>query len=138
MFWTPQDWVALRGEYIFERLSRDKRFPSGVRDADTHRVPVGVSFFHPFGFSSSATATYINQEGKFGGFTAGTPIRNGRDDFVLLDAAINYRLPKRYGFLTLGVTNLTNEDFSYFDPDLRNASIQPRRMIFGKVTLALP
>jgi tetratricopeptide (TPR) repeat protein len=137
-FWTPHDWIALRAEYIFERLSRDKEFPAGVREADTHKVPLGISFFHPSGWSTSLTSTYYHQEGKFGGFHAQSPIRNGRDDFWVTDAAINYRLPKRYGFVTLGVTNLFEENFKYFDPDLRNASIQPTRMVFGKVTLALP
>jgi hypothetical protein len=138
LFWTPHPWLAFRAEYGFEQLERDERFPAGVTEVDTHRVPLGLSFFHPSGLSVSMTTTYFNQDGKFGGFTAGTPIRHGSDDFWTVDAAVNYRLPKRYGFITVGATNLFDAQFKFFDVDLRNASIQPTRTVFGRVTLAFP
>jgi tetratricopeptide (TPR) repeat protein len=138
LFWTPHPWLALRAEYLFERLKRGEQFPEGVTEADTHRVPFGINFFHPSGLGASLTVTYINQDGDFGGITAVDPIRHGSDDFWTVDAAINYRLPKRYGFVTVGVTNLFDESFKFFDLDLNNASIQPNRMVFGRVTLAFP
>ncbi len=138
LFWTPHPWVALRAGYSFERLKRDEDLPEGVTEANTHRIPVGISFFHPSGLSTSLTATYYRQDGEFGGITAGTPIRSGSDNFWTVDAAISYRLPWRYGFVTLGVANLFDENFKYFDNDLRNASIQPARTVFGRVTLAVP
>jgi len=48
------------------------------------------------------------------------------------------RLPKRYGFVTVGVSNLFDEDFKSEDTDVNNPEIQPARMIFGKVILAFP
>jgi len=138
LFWTPHKWLTLRAEYSFERLTRDALFPEGVTEADTHRVPLGINFFHPSGVSSMLTVTYLNQSGDFGGFTAADPIRHGSDDFWTVDAAINYRLPKRYGFITVGVTNLFDEKFKFFDNDLNNASIQPDRMFFSRITMALP
>jgi outer membrane receptor for ferrienterochelin and colicin len=123
---------------MYERLKREEPFIEGVKVADTHRVPLGVNFFHPSGLSSSLTGTYFNQNGTFGGFYNGDPIRDGSDDFWTVDLAINYRLPKRYGFITVGVTNLFDEDFMFFDSDLNNASIQPERTVFVKVSLALP
>jgi hypothetical protein len=138
LFWTPHAWLAFRVEYMFERLKREERFSSGVTEVDTHRVPLGIHFFHPSGLSAFLTATYFNQDGKFGGITAVDPIRHGSDDFWTVDAAINYRLPKRYGFVTIGATNLFDEKFKFFDPDFNNASIQPARTFFGRVTLALP
>jgi hypothetical protein len=65
-----------------------------------------------------------------------TNYEDGNDDFWLLDAAISYRLPKRYGFITVGVANLTDEKFEYFDSDINNPHILPDRFFFGKVTLA--
>ena len=88
--------------------------------------------------SASLTATYINQSGEFGGYFNTDPIHHGSDDFWTVDMAINYRLPKRYGFFTVGVTNLFDEDFNYFDSDLNNASIQPDRAVFASFTLAVP
>ena len=82
------------------------------------------------------TATYFEQEGIFGGLWTTDPIEEGEDEFWIVDVAVNYRLPKRQGFVTVGATNLFDEDFSYFETDLNNASIQPERMVFGKLTLA--
>jgi hypothetical protein len=138
LFWTPHEWWSLRAEYIFEKVNREENLPQGATDADTHRVPLGINFFHPSGLGASLTATYINQDGNFGGFFTTDTIRHGSDNFWTVDVALNYRLPKRYGFVTVGATNLFDEDFRYFDLDLNNASIQPDRMVFGRVTLALP
>jgi len=109
----------------------------GPKKMNTYRVPLGVNFFHPSGFSASLKATYYNQEGEFIGFRDEF-FRSGRDDFWLLDAGINYRLPKRYGMITVGVTNLFDKQFKFFDIDYNNPTIQPDRFIFAKVTLAFP
>lgn len=53
--------------------------------------------------------------------------------FLTLD-----RLPKRYGIATVGVNNVFDEEFDYFDSDSENPLLQPGRLVFGKVTLALP
>jgi outer membrane receptor protein involved in Fe transport len=109
-----------------------------VTKADTHRVPLGINFFHPSGLGASATATYYNQDGNFGGLFTGNTIRHGSDDFWTVDAGISYRLPKRYGFIAVGASNLFDKKFKYFDPDINNASIRPDRTIFTRITLALP
>jgi hypothetical protein len=87
--------------------------------------------------STSLTATYVNQDGKFRRLVSGE-IEPGSDDFWLVDAAIGYRLPKRYGFITLGVTNVFDEKFNYFEVDADNPRILPDRMVFSRITLAFP
>ena len=105
---------------------------------ETNSFPLGINLFHPSGLSVSVKETYRHQQGNFERFAIPGVFENGHDDFWLLDAAINYRMPQRYGLITLGVTNLTNSHFQYFDPNLFNATIQPERFFFAKVTLALP
>ena len=63
---------------------------------------------------------------------------SGKDDFWLVDAAINYRFPKRYGFITVGATNLFDRSFNFVDTDIYNPLIQPARFVFCRITLALP
>jgi Tfp pilus assembly protein PilF len=138
LFWTPHERLSLKAEYIYENLKRDKDFSEGVEDSDTHSFPLGINFFHPSGISSSLTTTYYDQSGTFGGFYTTDPIQEGNDDFWLVDFSVSYRLPKRYGFITVGAANLFDEDFRYFDSDLNNASIQPGRIAFAKLTLAWP
>jgi tetratricopeptide (TPR) repeat protein len=134
LFWAPHPYLALRAEYVLERFKSQARHSLPQR-VDTHRVPLGIGFFHPSGFSAYLQVSYINQDVKLER-PAGS--RSGRDDFVLVDPAISYRLPNRYGFITVGATNVFDEDFRYFDRDLKNPSIQPDRMFYGKITLALP
>ena len=106
---------------------------------DTHRVPLGINFFHPSGLSAFLKGTYIYQDGKFESIAGeGGTFKDSDENFWLFDAAINYRLPKRYGFLSFGVTNLFDEDFKYFDVDFNNPEIQPDRVFSVKITLALP
>jgi hypothetical protein len=135
LFWTPHDWLAFRLEYSFEHFRSDGMTDQPIR-LQTHRVPFGISFFHPTGFGAALRTTYISQGGRFV-LTDGTT-KAGSDSFAVLDAAINYRLPNRYGLISFGASNLTDKKFRFFDRDTRNPSIQPGRMLFGKITLALP
>ena len=137
LFWTPHPWLALRAQYIFERFEREEPQTFGFKELDTHRVPLGIAFFHPSGLSTSLTATYWNQVGRFEELQV-VDFRAGRDDFWLFDAAVSYRLPKRYGFITVGVSNLFDKTFRYYEVDDDNITIQPDRMVFARLTLAFP
>jgi Tfp pilus assembly protein PilF len=139
LFWTPHEWLALTAEYLYEDFDRDEDNPEGAKDLKTHYVPLGINFFHPSGLSASLKGTYIDQDGTFQrqGAAPGT-FEDGDDDFWLVDAAIRYRFPKRYGFFTVGATNLFDEDFNHFDTDEDNPRVQPDRTVFARLTLALP
>jgi hypothetical protein len=137
LFWTPHKWLALKAEYVYEKFERDERYVFGIKEAKTHIVPLGINFFHPSGFSAFFGGTYYDQNGDFEGFDF-EGFFPGQDDFWVVDAAINYRLPKRYGFITIGATNLFDEEFNYYETDPDNPRIQPDRFIFAKVTLAIP
>ncbi|MCP4629974.1 MAG: TonB-dependent receptor [bacterium] len=138
LYYTPHEWLALRAEYGYEKFDYTDQFNPGAEEIKTHRVPLGVNFFHPSGISAGLTATYYYQKGDFENFKT-TTISNADNTFWLVDAALGYRLPKRYGVITAGVTNLfDNDDFEYWEVDLQNSRIQPDRQAFIKVTLALP
>lgn len=130
-FWTPHPWWAFSAQYLYQRDESEglTQLPLNVK---TQRVPLGAKFFHPSGFGAAVTATYVNQDITFIDTTT------GESKFWVLDAALTYRLPKRYGFISVGATNLTDKHFNYFDLDVRNPPFQPTRMVFARVTLALP
>jgi outer membrane receptor protein involved in Fe transport len=140
LFWAPHDWLALSAEYLWERFERDDdALNQNIKTVETNSFPLGINFFHPSGLSASLKGTYVDQQGSFERlddprFT----YSNNDDNFFLVDAAIRYRFPKRYGFFTLGVSNLTDEDFDYFDSDMDNPRFQPDRFFFGSITLAVP
>jgi tetratricopeptide (TPR) repeat protein len=137
-YWTPHKWFGLSAEYLYERFTRDIEFALGLKRVDTQRVPLTINFYHPSGFSAMLKGTYVNQQGKFERqfpFATGV-FEKGDAQFWLFDAAISYRLPKRFGFITVGAKNLFDKSFKYFDTDPVSPAIQPDRMIYGKVTLS--
>ena len=139
LYWTPQNWVALRTGYQYERFKRDDAFTFNISEVKTHRVPIGINFIHPSGFSVGLKAEYFHQNGDFERLDAPRgEFESGNDAFWVVDAAINYRLPKRYGFITVGAANLFDKSFKYADTDLDNPAVTPDRTVFGKVTLAFP
>jgi tetratricopeptide (TPR) repeat protein len=137
LFWTPHNWVALSAEYQYEHFQRGSNLNFGLQEATTHRVPLGLRFFHPSGLSLALKTTFVDQDGNF------TP-RNGacclagRSEFWLVDAGLSYRLPNRYGFVTVGATNLLDRKFKYQETDFNNPTIQPARAAFVRLTLQLP
>ncbi|MBZ0169595.1 TPR domain-containing protein [Candidatus Methylomirabilis lanthanidiphila] len=134
-FWTPHEWLALSTEYQYEYFKRIREFGFGIVDATTHRVPLGLRLFHPAGLSFVGKATWFHQNGNF--FRkSGVCCESGTSDFWVVDTAVSYRLPKRYGFLTIGATNLFNRKFKYQETDLKNPAIQPDRTFFARLTLS--
>lgn len=137
LFWTPSNCLGLSAEYHYERFDYDIDSYLGAKEVTTHGFPLGVNFFHPSGLSASLKATYYDQESVFKRVDTGEFVP-GEDDFWVVDAAINYRLPKRYGFITVGASNLFDEKFKYYDTDVRNPRIQPLRYFFVRATFAIP
>ncbi|WP_319408592.1 FecR domain-containing protein [uncultured Desulfosarcina sp.] len=136
LFWAPHPMFSFSAEYMYEEYERDEAFAFGVKNVDTSYFPLGINFFHPTGLSASIKGTYVDQKGEFErGFMV---FESGEDDFWLVDASISFRFPKRYGFLTVGASNLLDESFKYFDTDPENPRIQPARTVFAKITLAFP
>lgn len=135
VFYTPHPYVALRAEYVFERHEQEV---FGAERLDTNRIPLGLKLSLPSGLAAALTTTYWKQEGDgFRREDLGGIRQDAQDDFWLVDAVLNYRLPRRYGFVEIGATNLTNKEFRYFEMDLNNSHIQPTRTAFVRLTLSL-
>jgi len=137
LYWTPHKWLAFRAEYGYEKFKYADQVNLGAKEVETHSVPLAVNFFHPSGLFAKLQTTYYYQSGVFQRFATGT-YESGQDRFWLVDASIGYRLPKRYGILSVGVTNLFDEEFEYFEVDFKNSRIKPARQVFVRITFALP
>jgi len=133
LYWTPHSYVALGAEYLYEHFDRDVQFSEGIIDLDTHSVPLKAGFFHPSGLSFHVEARYVDQSGVFA--SSDDRIYSGSDNFWTIDASVRYRLPKRYGILTIGASNLFDEEFNYQETDINNPRIIPDRFLFAGLTL---
>ena len=105
----------------------------------TYSVPFGVRYFHSSGFFAGVGATYVNQHVTVRTIRGS---RKGPTDFFVVDAAIGYRLPKRFGIVSLSVANLFDNKFKYQDDSFREFQDQPSigpyisdRQILARVTL---
>ena len=138
LYWTPHQWIALSAEYQYEKTEIDKENMGEFEFLRTNRFPLAMTFSHPSGFSVKFKTIYIDQEGKFKPQTAPVGVVvSGADNFWIVDASISYRLPKRMGIITIDARNLFDQFFNYYDIDLANPSIQPKRSVFARFTLAL-
>jgi len=138
--WAPHKWVALNGGYLYGKINRDPRYTIVASEMKTQKVPLGVNFFHPSGLSATGKVTYYSQSGQFWKYdidTGSVIFPSDSDRFWLCDAAISYRLPERYGMLIVGVKNLFDQSFKYYDTDDFNPSIQPVRTFYAKINLSL-
>jgi tetratricopeptide (TPR) repeat protein len=136
LYWLVHPRVAVTAEYLFERFERDRaaRNPEAIATARTHRAPFGVSLFLPAGLTARLKATYVHQSGDFGS-PAGDVVR-GRDDFWVIDAALSYRLPRRWGIVTVEARNLFDQTVRFQDTSPGNPVFHPERLILARFTLA--
>ncbi|MDR4499754.1 MAG: hypothetical protein MRK02_17825, partial [Candidatus Scalindua sp.] len=70
-------------------------------------------------------------DGKFG-----LDVVQGDDQFWVFDGSISYRLPKRYGLITVGAKNMFDNDFKFQDTDPTNPVISPKPLAFIRFTLS--
>jgi outer membrane receptor protein involved in Fe transport len=87
--------------------------------------------------SAVLKGSYYNQRGDFERLDAPSGFFiHGDDQFWLFDTAVSYRLPKRTGSITVGAKNLFDKSFQFADTDPNNPSIQPKRFLYARATLA--
>jgi hypothetical protein len=127
--------VGLSLEYLFERFDREGNLGEDqIVNLRTHRIPIGIAYFHPTGFVGRVTGTIVRQEGLFGTFGLPAP---GDDTFGVVDGSIGYRLPRRYGLITLGVKNLFEQEFLFQDTDPKSPRVLPGRLVVLRFTVTL-
>ncbi|VUX45120.1 TonB-dependent receptor [Candidatus Defluviicoccus seviourii] len=137
-YWTPHRFWALSAEVVYDVYDAGQGANSIVlNQVDTLSAPVSVRFFHPSGFFSTLTTTPVYQDSN-GNFDD----EEGSDTFVLVDAAIGYRFPKRRGQVSFEVTNLFNSGIKYQDDTYRTfgnestvSPYSPERAFIGRLTL---
>lgn len=136
LYWAPLRWLALGATYQYERLKRDPeaRNFEQIAELRTHRIPVDVSLFHPTGLTLRLRGTYVNQRGDVS--DAEGVVSSRGDDFLVFDAALTYRLPRRWGLLSLEARNLFDQRIHFQDTDPANPTIYPERLILARFTFA--
>ena len=142
---TPTDRLALSAELILDRFEAEESVltqeDTTPEDLETWSVPLGIRYFHPSGFFAGFTGTWVHQEVERDPANE-LGLEDGTDSFVVLDASVGYRLPRRIGIVSLEVDNLLDEGFHFQDDSFREfqdaPSIGPwipERRILARLTL---
>lgn len=123
-YWTPTNAWAVSAELEYDEFSN---FPASAltsvpQDVETWHVPLLVSYFHPSGWTGTLGATYVDQT-----VDAKSTYRysTGDSTFVIVDASVAYRLPRRQGIVSLSVNNLFDKTFNYLDNSYRSFQDEP-------------
>ncbi|WP_170161126.1 FecR domain-containing protein [Methylocaldum marinum] len=137
-YWAINDNFAAGLEYQFDI------YTSGDETRyQNHIAPLSLSYFHPSGLSSTITVTYVNQEA----LERNDPSSRNHDDnqFALLDFALRYRLPNRFGTAGFVVKNVLDQQFDFLGQNslgYRTGRLEetplfiPERTMFFHLTLA--
>ncbi|WP_374087159.1 tetratricopeptide repeat protein [Methylomicrobium lacus] len=140
--WTSNEFVSLGAEYNYEKLNRNNNFfdtannnSNFFTDLETHRAQVFGNLYHPSGFQSKLSLSYVNQSGLFTSKLDGTE-SFASSRFWLLDTEIGYRLPRRHGLAALGIKNLLDEKFNFQGTDVNYPSFPQGRFLFSRLTLS--
>ena len=144
--WTPHSNIAISTAFQFE--DSDREFIPGFGDdanpqrIKTYSIPLTISYFNPTGLFAKLEATYIDQKTNFVTDNKTDDLLDTfKDNFWVVDTSIGYRLPKRYGQINVGVSNLFDENFHYqsaaIDTDLPQLpKYQPERTFFVSFNLS--
>ncbi len=140
--WTPKDWLSVHIEYQFERFERDLEHTGWgqIQELETHKIPIGVKLFCPYGITAGISTTYVDQKGIFDfndfAFTGIEP-EPGSDRFWTTDLSLSYRLPKQRGKLSIEAKNIFNEDYKFQSMDYAQPEFSPESLFLFKLNLSL-
>jgi tetratricopeptide (TPR) repeat protein len=139
--WAPHPKLSAKLTYELDEFE-GAEFTSGIGISEdtstTHIAEAALRFFDPSGVFARVATTYVNQEAA--SRTLFNP-PSRENEFILLNAGIGYRLPKRLGILGVEAKNLFDEEFNFQSLGARtiegqNLPFIPDRTIFTYFTLA--
>jgi len=120
------DYTLLDREFNTTEVSPLALFQDSIH---TERYRPQVRVFLPVGFFATVAGTYYNQEvSQFDDLeSSARSVEQAR--FWLLDASLGWRLPRRLGAVTLVGTNLTDQEFGFYEQALQENVVPTRRVM---------
>jgi hypothetical protein len=128
--------AALEGEFEEIYRPQSQTGSEGIMNLETTRVPIAIRIFDDRGLSLRLKTTYVKQTGTFS-VAVGFPVVDTDDSAWIIDASIDYRLPRRLGVVSLGVMNIADDFIDLLETDPFVPREATRRLAFVKVGLTL-
>ncbi|MDG4562050.1 MAG: TonB-dependent receptor [Candidatus Competibacter sp.] len=147
LYWLPNPRWAVTAAWRYEgfklqegQLLRQLYFSTPF-ELKTTSIPLNIRYFDPSGFFAGLGVTYVNQDIRNLDQQSSVILPTQSEDFVLVDAGLGYRLPKRWGIIALEARNLFDQQFQFQDYSFQtpvnavNPRFIPERTIFGRFVL---
>ncbi len=130
---TLGDRLALSVEYGYEQKDFDYTQVSqtGLFEdfQETQRLRPQARLIFPFGLFATARATRYNQRVDQFDDLASSARTQMTSDFWLGDLQIGYRLPDRWGSITVDAYNITDREFTFYRSSLEERVVPARTII---------
>lgn len=149
LYWLPNQQWAVTAAWRYEgfklkegQFLRQLFFSTPV-ELKTTSIPLTIRYFDPSGFFAGLGVTYVNQDIQTLDPSSLTVLPTQSEDFVLVDAGLGYRLPKRWGIIALEAKNLFDQQFHFQDYSFQtsvdgvNPRFIPERTLFARFVLNL-
>jgi hypothetical protein len=133
----PFTWSwALTAEFEIERIRRPEGVTGfeGIVSLDTYYLPLGLTAFPGARTSIHVKTTRVEQDGTLQ-VTSGSDMFDVTSGFWVTDFAVAYRLDRRRGTATVGISNLEDRQFTYVNSDPSMARFATGRIVYGRLTL---
>ncbi len=126
--------LSLSAEY--EGLSRPQDFTGseGILDLEAVTAPFGLTIFSPSGAGFRIATSYVDQDGNFS-VDAGNPVFRKNDHGWITDVLLQFRLPDRYGILSVGARNVFDNNIDVLETDPLNPRVATKRLVTGSFSL---
>jgi Flp pilus assembly protein TadD len=131
LYWLPSKRISLALQPLFQHVTNGSTF----KQIDLNSLPLTARVFLPNGLSFAASLTGVWERGTFSGLNGDY---QGSSNFTLVDAELDYRLPRRIGTLSVLGKNLTDTKFQFQEIDLfSQARYVPSRTILVRLSIRL-
>ena len=132
VYGTVGKYFTFGAEYMEERFRHDIAYTQGdFKELHNRELRPTIGMPLPSGFSLQVRSRYVRQDGNFDDGIILNPDAaqfRGHDGFVLTDIELSYRLPRRYGKISLIGQSISNESVKFQDtlPSQASLAATPR------------
>lgn len=136
-YWMLNDRWSLTVEPEYQKFKRTGTIGDAPVRLETTLLPLTIRYADTSGFLASIGGTYVLQDVER---PTDSALKDGRDGFFLLNAMVGYRLPKRYGVLSIEALNILDQEFAFQDNNFQNSEptnprFIPDRLLFFRFSI---
>jgi hypothetical protein len=132
-----QRWsFALSADYFYEEFEHPEDVaPDGVVSLRTHTLPLAVTAFPNSTLSFRFGATYVNRSGLLQ-VLPGFDRFDADEDGWFGDFVVTYKLPKRRGRISVGVSNALDQRIRIINSNDAALLVAPEQVVFARASLS--